>query len=144
MQQYTPWGLDFMLSLINGNSLQGFDLRVLKPYGELKWTDVTIQAGAMPAIDAAVADVLAVEQAAPIGGQATVQRTLRLYGVRAMERLAIIDWFKENVDWVVRWLPVALVALGAVTGTVIIPGAVGLSVFFAGTCPRQTPAASRW
>jgi hypothetical protein len=33
---------------------------------------------------------------------------------------------------VVRWLPVALVALGAVTGTVIIPGAVGLSVFFAG------------
>jgi len=132
-QQYTPWGLDFTLSLINGNSLQGFDLRVLKPYGELKWTDVTIQAGAMPAIDAAVADVLAAEQAAPIGGQATVQRTLRLYGVRAMERLAIIDWFKENVDWVVRWLPVALVALGAVTGTVIIPGAVGLSVFFAGT-----------
>lgn len=133
MQQYTPWGLDFTLSLIEGNTLQGFDLRVLKPYGELKWTDITIQPGALPAIDSAVADVLAGEQKGPIAGQPLLQRTLRLYGVRSMERLAIIDWFKENVDWVVRWLPVALVAIGAVTGTVIIPGAVGLSLFFAGS-----------
>lgn len=125
MHLYTPWGLDFVAALLEGGSLKGFDLRVLKPYGELKWTDIHVAEGAVPGIDAAIQQALASPDEARIAGVPGIERTLRLYSVRALERLAAIDWLKENVDWIVRWLPVALAAVG------LIPGAVGLSLFFA-------------
>ncbi|MCC7364704.1 MAG: zinc ribbon domain-containing protein [Dehalococcoidia bacterium] len=125
MHDYTPWGIDFVKTLLDTGGLKGFDIRVLKPYGELKWIDVQIDAGDMPAIDEAVNDVLAAETVAPIAGTPNIHRVMRLYSVRAMERLAVVDWLKENVDWIVRWLPVGLAAVG------LIPGAVGLSFAFA-------------
>ena len=129
MHLYTPWGLDLVNVLLESGNLNGLDLRVLKPYGELKWADVTLKAGDVPAIDSHVADLLASEQDAFIAGAPGVQRTLRFYSVRALERLALIDWFKENVDWIVRWLPVALTGAGLIPG--VLPAAVGLSFFFA-------------
>ncbi|MEP7217211.1 MAG: zinc ribbon domain-containing protein, partial [Anaerolineaceae bacterium] len=41
MFDYTPWGIDLVKTLLDTGGLKGFDIRVLKPYGELKWTDVT-------------------------------------------------------------------------------------------------------
>lgn len=125
MYNYTPWGLELVKVLLESGDLDGFDIRVLKPYGELKWADIVLKEGDAPAIDFAVQQVLANEQAARIAGVPTIERTLRFYSVRALERLAIVDWLKENVDWIVRWLPVALASVG------LIPGAVGLSLFFA-------------
>lgn len=125
MHLYTPWGLDLVVALLEGGNLRGFDLRVLKPYGELKWTDVQLAGGDVPGIDFAIQQALASPGEARIAGVPGIERTLRLYSVRALERLAVIDWLKENVDWIVRWLPVALAAIG------LIPGAVGLSLFFA-------------
>ncbi len=125
MHLYTPWGLDFVAILLEQGSLTGFDLRVLKPYGELKWADVILKEGDLPGIDFAVQQVLAEQGEARIAGVPGVQRILRLYSVRALERLALIDWLKENIDWIVRWLPVALAGVG------LIPGAIGLSLLFA-------------
>ena len=125
MHLYTPWGLDFVAVLLEQGELDGFDLRVLKPYGELKWTDIQLAAGDIPGVDAAIQQALAAPPEARIAGAAGIERTLRLYSVRALERLAAIDWLKENIDWIVRWLPVALAAVG------LIPGAVGLSFLFA-------------
>lgn len=125
MHLYTPWGLDLVAALLPEGNLTGFDLRVLKPYGELKWTDIQLTEGDVPGIDAAIQQTLAADSNARIAGAPGIQRVLRLYSVRALERLAVIDWLKENVDWIVRWLPVALAGVG------LIPGAVGLSLFFA-------------
>jgi hypothetical protein len=125
MHLYTPWGLDLVAALLEGGNLTGFDLRALTPYGELKWTDVQLAEGDVPGIDFAIQQALTGEQTARIAGVPAVQRTLRLYSVRALERLAVIDWLKENIDWIVRWLPVALAGAG------LIPGAVGLSFLFA-------------
>ncbi|MBK8560890.1 MAG: zinc ribbon domain-containing protein [Dehalococcoidia bacterium] len=125
MHDYTPWGIDLVKALLDAEQLRDLDIRVLKPYGELKWVDIVIKSEEMPAdIESFVRDELA-HGKYPIGGTPTVQRTLRFYSVRAMERLAIVDWLKQNVDWIVRWLPVALAATG------LIPGAVGLSLAFA-------------
>lgn len=123
MHDYAPWGIDLVKAWLDGDQLKGFDLAVLKPYGELKWVDIVVAPGDVPTlIEAATREA---EAASPPAGTPGRQFTLRLYSVRAMERLAVVDWLKENVDWIVRWLPVALAATG------LIPGAVGLSFAFA-------------
>lgn len=125
MHDYTPWGIDLVKALVDSGELQDFDIRVLKPYGELQWTDLVLKPGQAPAAVEALAlqEMKSGEHA--IGASLQVQRVLRLYGVRSMERLAVVDWLKQNVDWLVRWLPVALAAAG------LVPGAVGLSFAFA-------------
>lgn len=125
MYNYTPWGLDLVKVLLESGDLDGFDIRVLKPYGELKWADVQLAEGDVPGVDFAIQQALAGEQEARIAGVPGIERSLRLYSVRALERLAVIDWLKENIDWVVRWLPVVLAAVE------IVPATVGLSFLFA-------------
>lgn len=136
MADYAPWGLELVASLIEDTALSGttdpqevrplggLDLRVLVPYGELAWADIVLQPGMVPAVEAHVAAKIAAvaeyRYAAP-----RTQLSLRFYSMRAIERLAIIDTLKGPVGNVVRWLPVAMAAIG------LVPGSVGLSATFA-------------
>ncbi|MCL4240084.1 MAG: zinc ribbon domain-containing protein [Dehalococcoidia bacterium] len=124
MADYTPWGLELVASLIEDTAFSGLNLRVLVPYGELAWADVVLSPEMVPAVEAHVAATVAgvaeYRYATP-----QTQLSLRFYSTRAIERLAIIDTLKGPVGSVVRWLPVALAAVG------IVPGSVGLSAAFA-------------
>jgi hypothetical protein len=135
LRDYTPWGLELVASLIEDTvfsepdlqevkPLGGLNLRVLVPYGELDWADIVLQPGMVPVVEA---DVAARVAAVPAYRYATpeTQLSLRFYSTRAIERLAIIDTLKGSVGNVVRWLPVALAAIG------LVPGSVGLSAAFA-------------
>lgn len=135
LRDYTPWGLEFVLELLGDSSLTGpeltvtgvlggLDLRVLEPYGELAWDDIVLQPGMVPESEAHIAASL--KQGGPAFASAPeTELVLRFYSNRAMERLAVIDTLKGSVGTVVRWLPVALAAMG------LVPGSVGLSAAFA-------------
>jgi len=126
LRDYAPWGVDLAAALVADGTFANLDLRVLVPYGELKWTDVPLKQGQSREADAAVLQETERFSASyPIvATQWPADLSLRLYSTRAIERLAVVDWLKDNVEVVVRWLPVAL------AWAKIVPGSIGLSIAF--------------
>ena len=108
---YAPWGVELTDYLARSGNLEGIDLRVLAPYGQINFTDVKIPKGALSFVE----DALKRVEAGP--GERIEERYLRLYSTNAIETTSWLDSLKDwKTETFLRYLPVALWAFGITTG----------------------------
>jgi len=111
LYEFAPWGIDVTSYLARSGVLDTMDLRVLRPYGDLLFTDVKFAPGVVPFVDE---ELEAVETDAT--GRAEL-RYLRLYSERTMREGRVLDYLKDwKTEAFVRYLPVALWSLGVISG----------------------------
>ena len=121
---WAPWGVDFTRWLVRTQALPAFDLRVLRPYGELYFTDAVIT-GAGSESHPEMETAIAAASKPFVAGSVNVIRYLRVYSTWAIESTSWIDTlrsWKESVDdWIEKW-EVAAAAVGLLVGTVTPAG----------------------
>lgn len=92
---WAPWGVDFTRWLVRTQTVPAFDLRVLRPFGQLYFTDVRISGEGDQSHPTMEAGIKTASEPF-VGGSVTVTRYLRFYSTWAIEDTSWIDTFR---DW---------------------------------------------
>ncbi|MDQ7778211.1 MAG: hypothetical protein RDV41_00685 [Planctomycetota bacterium] len=126
---YAPWGLDLTLRFAASDEnimADGFDLRILKPLGELLWADVPIAVSGKSSrlagpwneeLDKIIKDQKLV------AGEAKRSVLLRLYSPRAIEAGYIETALEWTRDYIIRWGPVVIGLASGGVGAAALPAA---------------------
>lgn len=123
---YAPWGVRFTRWMLRTGTLEGLDLRVLRPYGQLYYADVIIKDTKENANGVLQAD-LDSAMAPFVKESATVQRFLRLYSTWAIENTSWLDVFRDwkgKADFVLRYWGVISSTAGWLVGAITPAGLV--------------------
>ncbi len=120
LYSYAPWGVEATRYLLRSGSLNGLDLRVVQPYGDLHFADVPVGDSREMRNEQIEEDIENISRGSI--GRPEVRQYLRLYSQSAIEDTSWIDWLKDwRTETAVRWLPAGLAAAGVIPGGATVP-----------------------